>query len=101
MLDHSQRVLLGDSNNRAVTPDHTALKQGVPQGSVLVPILSTLHISPLGDICRKHGVIFQSYADDQQNYLSFSPAQLGGKEKCLETLERCISDIHLWMRTNL
>ena len=101
MLDHSQRVLLEDSNNRAVTLDHTALKQGVPQGSVHGPILFTLYISPLGDICRKHGVIFQSYVDDQQNYLRFSPAQPRGKEKCLETLEGCISDIHLWMRTNL
>ena len=60
-----------------------------------------LYISLLGDICRKHDVIFQSYADDQQNYPSFSPAQPGGKEKCLETVEGCISDIHLWMRTNL
>ena len=101
MPDHSQRVLLEDSNNRAVTSDHTALKQGVPWGSVLGPILFTLYISPLGDICREHGIIFQSYTDDQQNYLSFSPAQTGGKEKCLETLEGCISDIHLWMRTNL
>ena len=39
--------------------------------------------------------------DDQQSYLSFSPAQPGGKEKCLETLEGCISDICLWMRANL
>ena len=101
MLDHSQRVLLEDSNNRAVTLDCTALKQGVPQGSVLGPILVTLYIRPLGDICRKHGVIFQSCMDDQQNYLIFSPVQFGGKEKCLETLEGCISDICLWMRTNL
>ena len=101
MLDCSQRVLLEDSNNRAVTLDCTTLKQGVLLGSVLGPILFTLYISPLGDICRKHGVIFQSYVDDQENYLSFSPAQPGWKEKCLETLEECISDIHLWMRTNL
>ena len=39
--------------------------------------------------------------DDQQIYLSFSPVQPGGKEKCLETLEGCISDKCLWMRSNV
>ena len=75
MLDHSQRVSLEDSNNRAVTLYHTTLKQGVPKGSVLGPILFTLYTSNVGDICREHDVIFQSYADSQQIYLSFSPVQ--------------------------
>ena len=44
---------------------------------------------------------FQSYADDEQIYLSFSPIQPGGKDKCLQSLGACISDICLWMRTNL
>ena len=101
MTDHSQKKVLGDSNNKAAVSDHAILKQGIPQGSVLGPILFTLYASPLGDICREHDVSFQSYADDQQIYINFSPIQPGGKDKCLQSLGGCISDIHLWMRTNL
>ena len=74
MTDHSQKIALDDTNNnKAAVSDQAILKQGVPQGSVLGPILSTLYTSPLGDICREHDLSFKSYADDQQIYLSFSP----------------------------
>ena len=71
------------------------------QGSVLGPILFTLYISPLGDICRKHCINFHSYADDQQIYLSFDPNIQHDQEQCLEALEECVRDITAWMRTNL
>ena len=86
-----QSVIIYDANDPdQKRSDKAGLAQGVPQGSVLGPILFTLYITPLGDICRKHRVIFHSYADDQQNYLNFSPANTISRNLCLQTLENCI-----------
>ena len=84
-----------------VKSESVCLNQGVPQGLVLGPILFSLFISPLGDICCKHNICFHSYADDQQVYLSFDPLIQGDKELCVKSLEACIHDIQIWMKINL
>ena len=68
---------------------------------MLGPILFTLYISPLGDICQAHDITFQSYADDQQNYASFKPVCPKSRDECIIKIQNCISDIRDWMHTNL
>ena len=67
---------------------------GVPQGSVLGPLIFTLYSSPVAVIARKHSLMVQLYADDTQLYLAFKPA---GVTPAVEMVERCLREISDWM----
>ena len=98
LTNRNQQVVIGSHQSSS-----KQLTQGVPQGSVLGPILFTLYMSPLGDICRRHGIDFHGYADDSQNYLSFRPSRNDNTptQDCLLKLQNCIDEIRKWMGMNL
>ena len=96
LQDRTQKVVVDNVKSESV-----CLNQGIPQGSVLGPILFSLFILPLGNICCKHNICFHLYADDQQVDLSFDSSIQGDEELCVKSLEACIHDIQIWMKTNL
>ena len=73
------------------------LSSGVPQGSVLGPLLFTLYISPIEDIIKACGINCVFYADDSQLYITIeSCTQLSS----VKNLENCLSQIKQWTVEN-
>ena len=50
------------------------LNFGVPQGSVLGPRKYCLYSKPIGEICRRHNLLYHCYADDTQVYMVIRPS---------------------------
>ena len=102
LTNRTQKVVIQNGDGQKAQSASKPLTQGIPQGSILRPILFNLFVAPLGELCRAKGVSFQGYADDTQNYLSFwpMPGSLNNQTECIEKLEKCIDAVRHWMQTN-
>ncbi len=93
---HSSICIDGKTSDKS-----SASKIGVPQGSVLGPILFTIYTMPLSNIISSYNLNYHFYADDTQLYLSFNPNSAGSFERALSKVEMCVKEIKTWMSMNM
>ena len=74
---------------------------GVPQGSVLGPLLVILNTKDIFDLVKQLNIALQLYADDSTLYMKFNPTQIYDFTKTKETLEKCLNEIKKWMLKTL
>ena len=76
------------------------LSTGVPQGSVLGPILFLSYVQPLAEVLNLHLRTRMGYADDTQLYTHFKVRDASSLHCAIERLEHCAKDVRSWMIKN-
>ncbi len=78
--------------------EERVLNYGVPQGSVLGPVLFTTYTQPLHAVL--HDIDFHLYADDSRMYLAFNPSSSDSTNTAVSTIQQCFSKVKAWMTSH-
>ena len=93
LSDRKQHIFLGTDSVSA----EKSLNIGVPQGSVLGPILFNIYTIPLYYICQRFNNQAGFYADDSQLYIVCKLDDVG---PAMSRIEECVCSINDWMTHN-
>ena len=89
LQNRTQCVLINGVKSAKSKPNY-----GVPQGSVLGPVLFTMYTRPLSSIIAKLNALYHFFADDSQLYPS---TQLDNFAATCDDLQTCIESVADWM----
>ena len=98
LTDRSSFVKIDSSSSPSTT-----ISTGVPQGSVLGPLLFVLFISPVANVINpdlsetSNLVSFHQYADDTQLYIGTNASTLVHQ---VASIESCTQRVHNWLLNN-
>ena len=94
LLDRSQQVIISDS-----TCSPRCLEYGVPQGSILGPLLFTLYLALLQDVILTHDLNCMFCADDTQIYIALKNPD--HSVVSVEILQACANNVFAWNTQNM
>ena len=83
---------------KSMMSDKCKLKYGVPQGSVLGPVLFSLYMTPIEDIITRHDLNSVIYADDSGLYIA---CDILACSTIVARIETCVDEIRNWMMSNM
>ena len=92
LLNRNQKVKINEHYSSVIP-----IEFGVPQGSVLGPLIFAMYIYPIGEVINRDVFRYHQYADDTQLYSSCKPSSI---LNTVDQITSSTSDINDWMTTN-
>jgi hypothetical protein len=89
LSSRSQSVIIGSTTSPSLP-----LRTGVPQGSVLGPLLFTVYLFGIAEIFEKYSIKYVIYADDIQLIVTARVCELCS---ALQNLANCIGEVKTWL----
>jgi hypothetical protein len=89
LVRRCQSVRVGEMQSPIISCEY-----GVPQGSVLGPLLFTLYVSPVATVINSFDISQMQYADDTQLYVGLKDT------KSTSSLQNCFRAVQHWLDIN-